>query len=1721
MPSASEDRFRQSWKVQELSGKPAQAWLVARRVVASLIALTLIGVCGWLIFSLFWMPKSYLAYWSASAYQPLAAMPVKYASNDFAAIESLKDNFADTNLINPAEARLTKKALETNLRELSSMRMRSKDSCIIFLTADGGVRKGDAFLLCEREGSDRDSEMHVADLLSELKKVPAGTKLLVLDAGRGELSDGTSGVGDNTFAALLEKAVKDADDPALWVLTANGPLERSHVSADWGRPVFGYMVSRGLRGAADRDGNGVIQLDELYGFVQNGVANRVKLATAGAESQTPQLIHSDGGKPSTEQVASRRLMNAKVVATEPEHAVEQVAENQVEEERSGISKWLVERGEEAKERFSIKDDLHIFSHMLGIHAHEGHEGGEGHGEHAAGGEHAAAGEHAASEAEHKNEAHDAKVEAKAEIAAAVRQQVKDTWLATARVETGDNQLSPFVVAPPVWRELVERLLWCDQFCSSGVPAEAKGPWKRVSDELVELDRSIEKFAAYRLPAPIDAPLGQPVSLAIAERLAKGDAKNRLPKPLTDFLAQYDRLLLEEQPATFKNKLNGILAAQKTDVGLSNYFELQFLAPGRELNKDADISSATLQLLLKARRIGESIAANPLCGEGWMREAIEGADRSRSDGERQLFDRTSSDWEKQAADRLTAAMAGYESALRNLEYVRETIQYRNGLLLRAPALVKRACLDGGDEKEVGSVRAMFTSVGELNKALADPAKKDVDGLKEKRHQLETAGDQLERDTDSANNAWRMANLLATTLPTPETRTKLAAGLAAAEKSQMTDFKLPSPEREPGNVSLPIEDQWKRAVREFELQTDLASLAGYDVTALPKLSKSLGDHPEQQIEKLSEARGDLAQLLSKAPAAITDTEATGKERSAQLLQLRSALPQWLLLGVNLGGNVDPKNSLIAQLDSATWHDLLAWNSNRFHGAADDAPVANGPFLTMVATTLHDLANSVPDRPPIPQASEPVLAIEAPEQVSLVEFNEAPVTFKVRSSATDEKPVWLIAQYNERWMDVEGNVYQQHELPAALAAKNLSEKASHLPLRPDELKLPPKDSIPPQGTREYTVKIRRQPNTDAGGAARLILKAVSGDTFVRREVAVDLPGREALDIAVNTQPEFWTPTTHSLHPLPNRMQNFTFDVVNRAKVAKKLDVSIVAPSNVPNKPEFAGLPSGPQKADVAAKLLDPYGPLVPLGPNFPVDLPASGESVRVKIGGSDTKLNPKANLVLPEKGDPEQFPGVPLRYGLMILLTDPATKDVTIRRIEIAPQRPTGYLEAKASYNRATERLEIRVKAKNQDIIPSEGLQLSADVEGVSAQLPRSLKSVLKGPDFEAMMYAHLGPTATPEVRASVNVDDYPRAFVFKINRASPSRDFAPETGLAEVRITSPLPGKAYKAPVKRIDAVAEVDAPEGTFGEGDTASNVEFGIDENQDRDLQGERVEIRNADRQVSVYAKSLLPDGTLGLDTRVSDFHLSLSSGLADGRASVLGRLMVNGKPTWSKPVEILLDGSPPIIHAAMPPNREVEADEDLVVHVLTHQTVNEVDLSGVKKVEAVFDSVATKETVDAKPAAWEEAVPDGPNAWIAKLPTKGMGKGPQTVLVRATDNVGNISDPLRESVTIVPKKPKEPVVAPKQPAAPDLANVVSGKVQYGSDAVKASVSLESFVGPQVPAVVSDASGKFMFPKVPPGKYTLKAKTPEAIHNRFRTAEMEVTVEPKPKVQPPVAVKLQ
>ena len=130
----------------------------------------------------------------------------------------------------------------------------------------------------------------ISDLLRQLATLRAKTKLLILDAGR-EGYDFRSNIAAHSFPRLVERELLKLNDPTLWVLTANSNLERSHVSPALKQSVFGYVLSRGLRGAADEDEDDDLQLDELYQFVRHNVSSWVTQATDRNDTQTPQLLN--------------------------------------------------------------------------------------------------------------------------------------------------------------------------------------------------------------------------------------------------------------------------------------------------------------------------------------------------------------------------------------------------------------------------------------------------------------------------------------------------------------------------------------------------------------------------------------------------------------------------------------------------------------------------------------------------------------------------------------------------------------------------------------------------------------------------------------------------------------------------------------------------------------------------------------------------------------------------------------------------------------------------------------------------------------------------------------------------------------------------------------------------------------------------------------------------------------------------------------------------------------------------------------------------------------------------------------------------------------------------------------------------------------------------------------------------------------------------------------
>ena len=169
----------------------------------------------------------------------------------------------------------------------------SKDTLILYVSAHGVSGEGEAYLLCSdflfhrRKVAGR---YRLGDLLEQIKRCPARLKLLILDDGR-IAHDPRLGMIVNEFPRLLESKLQEVEDPSRWVLAARGPLERSHFSQDANRSIFSWFVAEGLSGKADTDGDGMVEMAELFDFARQGVGNWVYQESDTRRRQTVHLFH--------------------------------------------------------------------------------------------------------------------------------------------------------------------------------------------------------------------------------------------------------------------------------------------------------------------------------------------------------------------------------------------------------------------------------------------------------------------------------------------------------------------------------------------------------------------------------------------------------------------------------------------------------------------------------------------------------------------------------------------------------------------------------------------------------------------------------------------------------------------------------------------------------------------------------------------------------------------------------------------------------------------------------------------------------------------------------------------------------------------------------------------------------------------------------------------------------------------------------------------------------------------------------------------------------------------------------------------------------------------------------------------------------------------------------------------------------------------------------------
>jgi hypothetical protein len=601
-----------------------------------------------------------------------------------------------------------------------------------------------------------------------------------------------------------------------------------------------------------------------------------------------------------------------------------------------------------------------------------------------------------------------------------------------------------------------------------------------------------------------------------------------------------------------------------------------------------------------------------------------------------------------------------------------------------------------------------------------------------------------------------------------------------------------------------------------------------------------------------------------------------------------------------------------------------------------------------------------------------------------------------------------------------------------------------------------------------IASPPQTSNGGITELL-----PTTYVRRAVDVtigtlDLEVDGSSDIAV-------APDVASImHPFPNRLTRYRLGLVNHGPGERKMKVRVLIPYSAV---QLAGL-SQQSIDDLVANSASSVGKesLFTVPPDGRVHFATPDEGAEAEPAAAPDAATASQAGGAQEGDRPAPSNDRLLTYGLLVEVSDadnPLYKFV--RYFRVVPQRPRRYVRPRVYYNSQLERIEVLVAPRQVALLPPDAVKITCDIAGaIAAEIQGKRQAVLDADHPQAKLFINVPAVPPRTVTLYLNIDDYPRAFVYRVPCGAQSVDLPEAADLMDARLANINTTGTYQKPSVSTPIKLELDAPVGSFEAG--GDFVLLDVDDNFDDQLDTTSAIRLSTDRQVHSYLQSWA-DGALSLDTRVSDFNVPLPTDrLENVRVNVLSQFGNDRLDQRFAPLGLNIDGRPPRIHrvAIRPASRWIVAGTDFDVIVWASD-----EMSGVKSVEVAFDETGAGEfTPESKPI---KAVFDPfTHRWTTKVPTADI-LGPQVLLVRATDQVGNSTNALEVKLHVMSQE-QVPLVRATQ------TKILKGVVKFNGRPVQAAeLTLTSADGTAVGTIRSDDQGSFVFVEVPPGKYVVAA----------------------------------
>ena len=1749
--------LRDSWQPAPASERRTGLGRRLRRLAALALALGLVAAWWYVLFQPFRHPNALRTTLVAADYEESPRLVPRYARYAAAVLRGDTPGAAPP----PTAADLVELTAPDEFARLAerlrSDSVRPSDVVIVYLAATGAVFDGQPYLLCDNFAvANPDLGRYPFDrLLAALRQSPAGVKLLLLDAG-GREHDPRIGIVADTFTRAALEAVERTGDAGLWVLSASAPLERSYVAYGRKQTAFGWFVSRALAGHADTGGDRELDLGELYRYVRTHVASWVAHDTAGFGRQTPTLV-CGAGAPTNGQASAYPVLVSVARPTPPAVVAE------AEPSATGSSAAPAAPSPSATPSGTASP---VAAAPASTTAPSPAPSATAAPQPAAVGEpspvrKSLADAVAAASAASTDDASAEVAGPRPEMGLAQLLELNRRLLAGCERRTAECPI-PNDYAPHLWPAVRRRAESLEYRLAEGTldSARAEPMARRLAAALAEFAAGrasgsgevLGRIAAQHAPPSLNpADLG---SWGLVERYA-ADAG---PAPNADLVA-----LMATLDGAFAAADRGPLqaAAERTWPDASFRYEEFRLA--RRLASATGVPWTTLQGAWRCVREGHRAAAHPATFPAAVERIVE-ADRRFRLGLRTLLDRIGDDWTSRADAELYFALVGYRDAASQCDEYRELRRLAHDILQRSEAYAAWHLAGGGDPDFAPSfddLSALLDELSSLVPTLDDVARIDPLRTVEHREKLMRLVARVERPLRPASierlaavdeplpaRRRRIALLVESGLLTDEARERLEQ--AARDLDARVDVEPPLVASEESAAGRDLTSR-RHALRQLIVDQRRARLA---VPSLPA-GLSPGDaealvrdpDPDRVRRVLDQAGEQIRAAYASLPASLDEVSRTaasledGTTRSTKLAALRRADSTLRLLDVRDAPQL-AEAPAPQRLREAAWHDALTFHRRRFLAAAEDAPDDEAAECRAAAEALARAARTLPRQPALEDVPAPRQHLAGPTTVSADEESLRDVAVTLEAASGAAEPVWLSAEFDSGLLDVrlpEGtNVYRDDDLrgdlqrrrteaavqydrlqadaqadPAKVAAARRAaddaRRAAWYPATPAAAEVPPSLELNSGERRTLNFRIRRK--SAAAGRTKLIVKAVTETTHVRHEVEVLLPSLESIGFGLAAGSGAWSRTVDGivLHPWPNRTTQYEFQLTNRGGADRVVDVEFIAPE----RRIADSLPVGLRTA-ATSEVLAQVGPAQSLVKIDDLKLPADGRPVTLAAPQPKEPMTApppaeernRAETTVGKTAAAGEKPETSIRHGMLLVVRRRDTGETLLRRIDFRPERPRRYVRPKVGYDVASERIVVDVVPRDRAAVPPEGIDVTCEFpEPLARGTEAQLQGRIQPPDYQARLYVEAPASESRVQTLYLTIDGYPRAFVYRVPCGPPAVDLPEAADVLEARITAPAEGTMLKAPLDSIPVQLQIDAPVGAFD--NDRDVVEVGIDRDRDRDFAAEPTLRLRSDRQADVFLKDFGRNGIVTLRTEVRDFRVAVpAGGLQNARVNLAARVQTASQTAWSRPVELGLDGAAPqLSRIELRPDRIVPIGAALEVEAYSVDA----EMSGTAQVEIGFDLGAVGKFSEAAPPVKA----DGKTAprWTAKLPTAPLAPGPVTLLLRATDRVGNVGEYVKVRLT---------AISPGEAAAMAAAGArVTGTVRYGDAPLpKVRITLVRADLKEQAAAESDEKGFFALEGVPAGAYRLTARG--LARNRPRTFEQPLVVPAPPQKLPRLDVEV-